>query len=137
MTVNVVHMPTRYQQLRQSVRRLAASPEEQVAYLDSILGHMTSDGDVSGYGNDELAMDLEDIFLASADMIDHGELTAIEKAAIEPLDSLLEKWSGKKHADFWARSALFSDTRWREVRNVASTALAHLPDEQRAIGRSG
>ena len=127
-------MTSRYQQLRQAVARLAATPEEQVAYLDSILGAFTPNGDASGYGNDELAFELEAIFEASADMIYHGELTELEKACVEPLDALLEKWSGEENAEFWARSALFSDPRWQEARNIAGEALSQLPDEERAIG---
>ena len=129
-------MPTRYEQLRQCVVRLAAPPDEQAAYLDSILGHMTADGDASGFGNDELALELEDILCAGSDMIAHGELNASERSALVPLDSLLEKWSGEENADFWARSALKLDPRWKEVRQVAAAALARLPDEERAIGRS-
>ncbi|MAO96395.1 MAG: hypothetical protein CL803_08495 [Citromicrobium sp.] len=129
-------MPTRYQRLRESVAHLAASPEEQVAYLNSILGHLTPDGDAAGYGNDELGMEFGDIFLASPDMIECGELTDAERAAILPLDSVLEKWSGQENADFWVRPALFSDPRWQVIRDLASAALAQLPDEKRAVGWS-
>lgn len=69
-------------------------------------------------------------------MIEHGELTAEEKAAIEPLDSLLLTWSGEERRDFWRRSALFDDPRWQEIRAAAARALTRLPDEKREIGRS-
>ena len=129
-------MSTRYQQLRRCVVRLAAPSEEQVAYLDSIFRHMTVDGNATEYGNDELALEFDDIFGASRDMIDHGELSASERSALVPLDDLLQKGSGEENAEFWLRSSLANDPRWREVRRVAAEALARLPDEQRAIGRS-
>ena len=73
---------------------------------------------------------------AAGDMIEHGELAEAERDAIRPLDELLLHWSGQENADFWEREALFHDSRWAEVRACAAGALARLPDEQRAVGRS-
>lgn len=56
--------------------------------------------------------------------------------AIQPLDLLLEQWSGQENADFWRREALFHDPRWVQVRACAARALARLPDEERATGPS-
>jgi len=127
-------VPTRYQLLRQAVANLAAPAEEQVRYLDKIHKPLTGGGSAAGYGNDELALELDDIFHAAGDMIDHGQLTEPEKDAIRPLDELLLKWSGPNNAEFWAREALFHDPRWSEVRACAAKALERLPDEERAIG---
>ena len=121
-----------YQNLRDSVRTLSLSAEEQAAFLDRILGHLTPDGDASGYGNDELGMLFGDSFLTADYLIECGVLTPSEKAALEPLNSFLVKWSGDDNADFWQRSALFEDARWDEARALASKALVSLPDEQRA-----
>ncbi|MDX2208883.1 MAG: hypothetical protein SFV20_00840 [Sphingopyxis sp.] len=129
-------MSTRFQQLRQSVSNLAAPADEQARYLDRLFTSLTCGGSASGYGNDELALELEDIFRAADDMVDHGELTEMEKEAVQPLDEMLAEWSSQDNADFWRRDALFVDPRWAEVRSCASRALAQLPDEVRSVGRS-
>lgn len=129
-------MPTRYQQLRQAVANLAAPPEEQVRYLDGILSSLTGGESAAGYGNDELALELDGIFEAANDMIDRGELSETEKKAVLPLDELLTRWSGPQKAGFWQRIALFNDARWEEIRSCAARALVELPDEERAVGRS-
>ena len=128
-------MPTRYQQLRQAVSNLAAPPEEQVRYLDERFTSLTGGGSAAGYGNDELALEL-DIFQAANDMIEQGELSETEKRAILPLDELLARWNGPDKAGFWQRDALFNDARWEEVRACAARALADLPNEERTAGRS-
>lgn len=127
-------MPTRYQQLRQAVVRLSWSADEQHAYLESILAHLSGVGSSVGYGNDELALELEGIFLAAGHMREWGEISDAEVAAVAPLDSLLAKWSGSAHEDFWLREALWTDERWEEVRACAKEALASLPDEERDSG---
>lgn len=129
-------MPTRFQNLRQAVANLSAPAEKQVHYLERLFMPLTGGNGTEGYGNDELALELQDIFLTASDMISHGELTEVEREAVRPLDELLEKWSGKQNSDFWRREALFHDARWEEVRSIASCALAQLPDEERAVGRS-
>lgn len=129
-------MPTRYQQLRLAVSNLAAPPEEQARYLDGIFTSITGGGSAAGYGNEELALELEGIFEAANDIIEHGELSATEKRAVLPLNELLTRWSGAEKADFWQRVALFNDANWVEVRAIAARALAELPDEERAVGWS-
>ena len=129
-------MPTRYQQLRQAVATLAAPAEEQVRYLNKIFTSVTSGGSAAGYGNDELALELDDFLLAADDMVEHGELTQGEKQAVQQIDLLLTRWSSEENADFWRRDALFHDPRWVEIRSCAARILARLPDEERAIGRS-
>jgi hypothetical protein len=130
-------VPTRYQNLREAVANLAASAKEQVGHLDHIFKPLTGGGSAADYGNDELALELDDIFHAHNDMIWHGELSESEAAAIRPLGELLKKRSGGQNAEFWRREALFNDPRWAEVRACAAQALSRLPDEKRAVGRCG
>jgi hypothetical protein len=128
-------MTSRYQQLRQIVARLAAPAEEQVRYLDRISESMPRVGSPQDQPNDELALELEDIFLAANDMIAHAELTESEKDAVRQLGALLRTWSGAGNGGFWRCRALFEDPRWEEVRACAARSLALLPDEERAFGR--
>ena len=127
-------MSTRYQQLRQAVVRLSWSADEQHAYLESILASVSGVGSGAGYGNDELALELEDIFCAVGDMREWGEISDAEVAAVKPLDSLLKKWRGSANEEFWRREALGTDERWEKVRACARQALASLPDEERDTG---
>ena len=127
---------SRYEQLRSAVANLARSAEEQVRYLDELHAPLTGEASADGYGNDELALELDDIFHAANDMIAHGELTEAQRKAIAPLDELLRKWSGQENFDFWRREALFQDDRRAQVRACAAQCLARLPDEERVIGRS-
>jgi hypothetical protein len=127
-------MPTRYQQLRMKVARLSMSADEQHAYLESILAPMSGKGTGVGYGNDELALELNDIFVATGHMREWGEISDAEIAAVKPLDDLLVKWSGGASPDFWRREALWTDPRWDEVRTCAKLALSVLPDEERDTG---
>jgi hypothetical protein len=127
-------MPTRYQQLRQTIANLAAPAEEQAAYLDSIFEPVAGGGSAAGHGNDELALELEDIYCAVSHMLEHGEIGEAEIEAAKPLNELLLHWSGRHNADFWSRDALFADPRWEEVRGCARRVLAAFPDEERPGG---
>lgn len=124
-------MSSRYQDLRQAVAALAAGPEEQVRFLDELFSPLTGGGSSAAYGNDELALELDDCFFAANAMIERGELTPAEKTAIMPVDELLRHWSGEGNSSFWRREALFDDPRWGEVRAHAAAALAQLPDDER------
>ena len=114
---------------------LASPAGEQTAYLDELMSTATGGGSATSYGNDELALEFDDIFHASRDMIRHGELTEYEAALIRPLDDLLTRLSGEHHAYVWQREALDADSRWDEIRTLAQSALSGLPDEERAVGR--
>jgi hypothetical protein len=127
-------MPTRYQQLRQAIANLAAPAEAQAAYLERMFEPLTGGGSAAGYGNDELALEFDDIYCAAGHMRDHGEVTQAEIDAARPLGELLRGWSGQHDADFWTREALFADPRWQEVRRCARRALAAFPDEERPGG---
>ncbi len=115
---------TLYTNLKGSIERLTWTAEQQVAYLDSILGHMTAAEDASGYGNDELALELEDNLFILPNLLDAGLVKMETVDLIKPLDIFLEENSGQENADFWARDALYHDERWNEVRRLARTALA-------------
>ncbi|RYD66947.1 MAG: hypothetical protein EOP58_04310 [Sphingomonadales bacterium] len=129
-------MPTRYEQLRKAVSVLAAPAAEQAAHLDHLFSALVNGGSAAAYGNDELALELDDIFVAANDMIECGELTEHEAALIRPLNTMLGDLSGKQHADFWLRNALADDPRWVEVRALAAAALKKLPIESRDVGMS-
>lgn len=115
---------TLYTNLKDSIERLTWTPEQQVAYLDSILGHMTEAEDASGYGNDELALELEDNLFVLPKLLDAGLIKLETVDLIKPLDIFLEENSGQENADFWERDALYHDERWNKVRRLARTALA-------------
>ena len=129
-------MPTRYEQLREAVRYLAAPAPEQIAHLDELLRPVTGGRSAAAYGNDELALSLNDLFFASHDMIAHGELSDAEATAIRRLDDALTDMSGERNASFWRREALYEDERWNGIRMIAASALARLPEEARSVGRS-
>ena len=129
-------MRTRYQQIREAVAALAAPPDEQAAHLDRLFSSAAR-GSAATYGCDELALCLDDIFAARNDMIEHGELVEPEAVLIRPLNDLLTRLSGQHNAEFWRREALYADARWDNVRALAKSALSALPDEERAVGRSG
>lgn len=110
-------MPSRFELLRNAIANLAAHADLQDQ-------HLTAHGFTAGYGNDELALNFDDMFMAAADMIQAGELTAAQRDAALPLDQLLNRWSAQSNADFWNRRALWTDHRWEEIRSTAKTALA-------------
>lgn len=84
--------------------------------LESTLAPVSGMGSSVGHDNDKLAFELEDIFCAAGDMREWGEISDAEVAAVKPLDSLLEKWSGSANADLWRREALWTDERWEVIR---------------------
>jgi hypothetical protein len=129
-------MASRYQQLRQSIVRLSQSADEQHDYLESAHGRPGEGGDASGYGNDELALEFSDIYVAAAHMRDGDEISQEEIDAAKPLDTMLAVWSGAQNADFWRREALWSDPRWEQVRQCARRVLDAFPDEERPSGRA-
>jgi hypothetical protein len=110
---------------------LAAPPDEQAEYLDRIFIRCTGGGSAAAYGNEELALQLDDSLSPTAHMIEFGEITANEAAAIKLLnDHFLAYWQPDDPI-FWGRDALFHDPRWQEVRAMAAHILNKLPDEMR------
>lgn len=113
-----------YRNLKGSIERLTLAADQQIAYLDSILGHLTTESDASGYGNDELAIELAENVYLLPNILDDGLLTEEAVEAIKSLDDFLEENSGQKNADFWRRDALYLDEHWNEVRRLAKVALS-------------
>lgn len=98
--------------LRTAVARLAAAPEEQIAYLEA-LGTAPS--------ADELALGLDD------------ELRRVRSrlAADHPLvllDRRLDEMSGSENAALWRADTLYSQP-WNEVRLLAQEALVEIDAE--------
>lgn len=122
---------TRYSRLRDAVLNLAAGPDVQVAYLDKSFTPITGGRSAAGYGNNELALEFDDIFPASEHMLACGEITEDEVASIRPLDQMLKRFCKQGDKAFWEREALFADPRWEDLRRCASAIISNLPDEQR------
>lgn len=122
---------TRYRKLREAIVNLAAPADTQVAYLDRLFRSCTGGGNAAAYRNAELALELEDIAIATGHMMDFGEITAAEVAAVKPLHDRLIACLQTQDPVFLARAALFKDARWQDIRDLASQALAQLPDESR------
>lgn len=127
-------METRYTLLRDAVAKLAASADAQVSYLDSIFPDLTGNNNAASHGNDELALEFEDSFIAVGQMIEPSQINAEQYNALRLLDEMLTQWSGPSHEEFWARIALFQDHRWQAIREQASVVLALLPEK---VGESG
>jgi hypothetical protein len=114
-------MDRRLDLLKGTIGRLAASPEVQIRYLDSLF-----DREGGASETDELALEFDDAFSSHQNMVSLGVLTTTQVRAIEPLDKLLDSFSGPAHADFWTRSALVTDARWDQIRSAAAVAIAAL-----------
>jgi hypothetical protein len=117
--------------LRDAVVHLAATADVQSAYLDQIFAGLTDGGNAAGFGNEELALEFNDIFLATAHMRDHNEITKTEISAVRPLAELLDQYCRSADDRFWQRDALYSDRRWQQLRACAIVVLRMLPDEER------
>src|SRR5690242_19780485 len=53
----------------------------------------------------------------------YWELSRQQKTKLTVLDDFLSKMSASYNAAFWTNEALFTDSRWEEVRNLAKAAL--------------
>jgi hypothetical protein len=102
-------------ELIESVKRLAAPPDEQVAYLRR-LGSFPS--------LDELALEFNDMFVPAraTPSSPHPEWAE----ALRRLDERLEEMSGQANAELWLAHAL-NGTEWTQVRELARDALAVRP----------
>jgi hypothetical protein len=63
--------------------------------------------------------------------VEAGLLGAEEAALIALVEDQLAKMSGPEHDDLWNYGALETSTEWREVRRLASAAVAALNVEDR------
>ena len=117
--------------MRASIANLAAAPDKQVVYLDRSFANLTGGHSAAPYGNNELALEFDDIFPAAEHMLEHGEITQSEIDLIRPLDDLLKRLCDEADDTFWSRDALLHDVRWQQLRSCAFEVLSALPDEQR------
>lgn len=117
--------------LREAVANLAAPPALQVDYLDRTFALCTGGGSAAAYGNEELLLEFDDSFISTNDMMNCGEITAKEVAAIGQLNDYINAIWQAEDEIFLDREALFDDPRWEEVRAIATRVLADLPDEPR------
>lgn len=98
-----------------ALRRLAAPPEEQVAYLKK-LGVAPS--------ADELALELDDLLYLVPQLVRDGRLDDEGAEAIYDLDRKLADMSGPAKANLWTVEALLDGEQWLDVRRLAKQALA-------------
>ena len=96
-------------QFLEAVQRLAASPEEQQAYLRQ-LGTAPS--------ADELALEFSDAL-----MLEKGLLDDAVRAAAVQLDEQLAGMGGPQHEELWTVAALHTSEEWRRVRELAAETL--------------
>ena len=107
-----------------SVTALAAAPEEQTRYLESlqIPDYERSDGpDLRNI--DELALEFEDSLLTHEALLERGDLTDQQMKCLATLDRALDRMSGEKNADLWTIEALWSKPEWGNIRNLAASCL--------------
>lgn len=101
--------------LVKTVVRLAATPEDQRAYLNDL--------GVSGL-TDELALEFDDALQPVRHQLRELGIDPVDIARIELLSDLLVDMSGAENEQLWLPEALDSPP-WRRVRDVA-TELVHL-----------
>ena len=94
---------------------LALPPGEQLAILEAI-------GDSRAI--DELALDYDDTCWVITEAESRNALTQDELSALRALDRHLDQMSGEANAGNWTVEALRSSECWKEVRELATFALA-------------
>jgi hypothetical protein len=102
---------------RQALAILAASPEEQIVYLQDL-----------GVGDsaDELALELHEGVLMLDQLRDNYLVRDEQSEAIVAVDRKLAEMSGTGRAHLWTWGALERSKEWTEVRELASEALSRL-----------
>ena len=113
--------------LRDALQRLAATPEEQEAWLTDIFSEVFGE-EAKNTHCDELALELHDLLMASTYLIETGQASKSQIEVVQPLDNYLESLSSQKESGFWGREALFKDKRWEHVRQLAIDALKAFPN---------
>jgi hypothetical protein len=102
-------------ELIESVKRLAAPADEQVAYLRR-LGSFPA--------LDELALEFNDMVVPARATSSNAPSEWVE--ALHRLDERLDAMSGQANAKLWLAQAL-NGTEWAQVRELARAALAVRP----------
>ncbi len=98
-----------------AVLNLALPADEQLAILEAIGDHRAVD---------ELALDYDDHCRIITEAALQNELTPDELSALRALDRHLDQMSGEANAGKWTVEALRSSECWKEVRELATLALA-------------
>ncbi len=98
-----------------TVLNLALPASEQLAILEA-------GGD--GRAVDELALDYNDSCWIITGAESRNELTQDEVSALRSLDQQLDQMSGEANFENWTIEALRSYNCWKDVRRLATTALA-------------
>lgn len=99
--------------LKDSVSRLASEPPEQLAYLQHLGTYPLTD---------ELALEFDDAFLLSDQLVSAGRLSDAVRRQLARIDALLDELSDGEEEN-WLPPALESDRRWQEVRELARSIL--------------
>jgi hypothetical protein len=105
-------------EFRQTVERLAASAQEQEAYLRR-LGTAPS--------ADELALEFSDAFL-----VEQRNLDESARNAALVLDQYLSELSRPEKAELWTIGALYGASEWARVRELATALLQHIGERSGA-----
>ncbi|MEA5358694.1 hypothetical protein VA596_04035 [Amycolatopsis sp., V23-08] len=100
---------------REAVDRLAWPAERQQAWLREI--------GIPGCA-DELALEFGDFYEVIGAWGGHGEAAP----TLAELDRLLTRMSGEVNAHLWTPEALAAEPDWQRMRELATAALAGLPD---------
>lgn len=98
-------------QLCRSLQLLASPPQAQIIHFPVPWIVLT----------DEMA---DDLGHWAGCVSTYWELPQEHKTRLTELDGFLNKMSGSDNPAFWTDEALFTDSRWEKVRNLAQTALA-------------
>jgi hypothetical protein len=97
-------------ELTRTLALLAASAEQQLAYLKQL-----------GGSNDELGLEFDDVAGAAARLPTMSPDLAV---AVGTISDTLKTMSGSTNAELWTDEAIRSDARWEHVRELAKKALA-------------
>jgi hypothetical protein len=101
-------------QLRETVERLAAAPDQQAKWLET-----------NGCSPDELALELGDEVPGWFPRLEaHGLLTEGAKGSLVALNERLGAID--PNSDAWRRDGLANAPEWAEVRELAAESLRHL-----------
>jgi hypothetical protein len=104
--------------LIEALTRLAAPASEQIAYVNLGRGlpvHI-----------DELALELDDVYVLVPQLVGARWLTARQEALITVVSLRLGAMSGEHNGELWTERALRECAEWKMVRALAIQALAEL-----------
>ncbi|GAB1822881.1 hypothetical protein [Herbidospora sp. RD11066] len=106
-------VPTSVLRLAETLVMLAASADEQVAWLDR-----------HGWSEDELALDFD----WANGWVPHSvdELSPAFHELLRRIDDRLAEMSGQPNADKWTPEGLATDPGWAEVRDLSGRALTEI-----------